>query len=237
MSRAASDRATTRSSARLGLTLRSVLVAPLAGFESAFNVAERRARVGRHPAEGFAPFVVAAFGGASLLVLWLKVGGLLGLRDSAGSDFRWAYLGTVLVLGALMSLIGQGLSGVAGRYVARAMGGGALGRDLRTVWGASSFPHVFALVFLLPLDLVIVGPATFTTDRLTDPLGRAWAALSVALAVSFALWSGWLFVRGTQAATGFDGLRALLAATVAVLCLVCAVALPLVVLVVAGGAR
>ncbi|MBA3348975.1 MAG: YIP1 family protein [Actinobacteria bacterium] len=237
MSRAASDRATTRSSARLGLTLRSVLVAPLAGFESAFNVAERRARVGRHPAEGFAPFVVAAFGGASLLVLWLKVGGLLGLRDSPGSDFRWAYLGTVLVLGALMSLIGQGLWGVAGRYVARAMGGGALGRDLRTVWGASSFPHVFALVFLLPLDLVIVGPATFTTDRLTDPLGRAWAALSVALAVSFALWSGWLFVRGTQAATGFDGLRALLAAIVAVLCLVCAVALPLVVLVVAGGAR
>lgn len=236
MSRAVSGRSTARASARLGLTLRSVLVAPLAGFESAFNVAERRARVGRHPAEGFTPFVVAAFGGASLLILWLKVGGLLGLRDSSGSDFHWAYLGTALVLGALMSLIGQGLWGFAGRYSARVMGGTALARDLRTVWGASSFPHVFALLFLLPLDLVIVGPATFTTDRLTDPLGRAWAALSIALAVSFALWSGWLFVRGAQAATGFHGLRALVAATVALLCVVAAVALPLVVLTLAGGA-
>ncbi|MBA2272567.1 MAG: hypothetical protein H0W21_01510 [Actinobacteria bacterium] len=236
MSRAASDRSTARASARLGLTLRSVLVAPLAGFESAFNGAERRARVGRHPAEGFAPFIVAAFGGASLLVLWLKVGGLIGLRDSAGSDFRWAYLGTVLILGALMSLIGQGLWSISGRYSAHALGGAALARDLRTVWGASSFPHVFALVFLLPLDLIIVGPATFTTDRLTDPLGRAWAALSVALAVSFALWSGWLFVRGTQAATGLDGLRALVATVVAALCLVGAVALPLVVLSMIGGA-
>ncbi|MDQ3785135.1 MAG: hypothetical protein M3360_09745 [Actinomycetota bacterium] len=236
MSRAASHRRTARASARLGLTLRSVLVAPLAGFESAFNVAERRARVGRHPAEGFTPFVVAAFGGAALLVLWLKVGGLLGLRNSASSEFRWEYLGTVLVLGALMSLIGQGLWGVAGRYSAHVMGGTALARDLRTVWGASSFPHVFALIFLLPLDLIIVGPATFTTDRLTDPLGRAWAALSVALAVSFALWSGWLFVRGAQAATGFDGLRALAATMVASLCLVAAVALPLVVLILIGGA-
>lgn len=237
MSRAASNRSTARASARLGLTLRSVLVAPLAGFESAFNVAERRARVGRHPAEGFAPFVVAAFGGASLLVLWLKVGGLLGLRHSASSDFRWAYLGTVLVLGALMSLIGQGLWGIAGRYAASAMGGAALARDLRTVWGASSFPHVFALVFLLPLDLLIVGPVTFTTDRLTDPLGRAWTALSVALAVSLALWSGWLFVRGTQAATHFAGLRALMATMGALFCLAAAVALPLVVLILTGGSR
>ncbi|MDQ3767221.1 MAG: hypothetical protein M3346_07740 [Actinomycetota bacterium] len=237
MSRAASDRSPARASARLGLTLRSVLVAPLAGFKSAFNAAERRARVGRHPAEGFAPFIVAAFGGASLLVLWLKVGGLLGLRDSASSDFRWAYLGTVLVLGSLMSLIGQGLWGLAGRYSTHAMGGAVLARDLRTVWGASSFPHVFALMFLLPLDLLIVGPATFTTDRLTDPLGRAWTALSVALAVSFAVWSGWLFVRGTEAATDFAGLRALGVTMVAALCLAAAVSLPLVLLIVAGGAR
>ncbi len=213
-----------------------MLVAPLAGFESAFNVAERRARVGRHPAEGFAPFVVAAFGGAALLLLWLKVGGLLGLRDSAGADFRWAYLGTILILGALMSLTGQGLWGVAGRYSAHVLGGAALARDLRTVWGASSFPHVFALAFLLPLDLIIVGPATFTTDRLTDPLARAWAAVSVALAVSFALWSGWLFVRGVQAATRLHGWRALVATAVATGCLTAAVALPLVLLTVTGGA-
>ena len=213
-----------------------MLVAPLAGFESAFNVAARRARVGRHPAEGFAPFVVAAFGGAALLLLWLKVGGLLGLRDSAGSDFRWAYLGTILILGALMSLIGQGLWGVVGRYSAHALGGAALARDLRTVWGASFFPHVFALAFLFPLDLIIVGPATFTTERLTDPLARAWAALSVALAVSFALWSGWLFVRGAQAATNLHGWRTLAATIVAMGCLTAAVALPLVLLTITGGA-
>lgn len=179
--------------------------------------------------------MVAAIGGAALLALWLKLGGLVGLRHSAGSDFRWAYLGTVLVLGALMSLIGQGLWGFAGTLSTRAMGGNALARDLRTVWGASSFPHVFGLIFLIPLDLIIVGPAAFTTDRLTDPLGRAWAALSVALAVSFAVWSGWLFVRGTQAATGLDGVRAVLTTLVAGLCFAAAVALPLVVLVVSAG--
>ena len=213
-----------------------MLVAPLAGFESAFNVAERRARVGRHPAEGFAPFVVAASGGAALLLMWLKVGGLVGLRTSASSDFRWSYLGTALVLGALMGLIGQGLWGVVGRYSAHALGGAALPRDLRTVWGASSFPQVFALVFLLPLDLIIVGPATFTTDRLMDPLARAWAALSVALAVTFAFWSGWLFIRGVQAATGLHGWRLLAGTLVATGCLTGAVVVPLVLLMISGGA-
>lgn len=193
--------------------------------------------MGRHPAEGFAPFVVAAIGGAALFSLWLKVGGLVGLRHSSGSDFRWAYLGAVLFLGALMSLLGQGLWGVAGRWAARALGGTAPARDLRTVWGASSFPHVFGLVFLVPLDLIIVGPAAFTTDRLTDPLGRAWAALSVALAVSFAMWSAWLFVRGTQAATGLGGVRAGLVTGVAALCFAAAIALPLAMLMLTAGAR
>src|SRR5688500_1684020 len=53
-----------RGSARLGLTLRSVLLSPHDGFAAALKSTERRSRAGRRPAEGLAPYVLAAVGGA-----------------------------------------------------------------------------------------------------------------------------------------------------------------------------
>ena len=58
MSRAAS-------SARLGATLRSLIVHPAEGFAGALTIADRRDQLGRRPAEGLAPFTFAAVGGAS----------------------------------------------------------------------------------------------------------------------------------------------------------------------------
>jgi hypothetical protein len=88
------------------------------------------------------------------------------------------------------------------------------------VWGASAFPQVFALLFLLPLDLLIVGQDTFTTTRLVDPVSTAWAAFSIALGMSALVWSLFLLYRGVGSATGLGRGRALLCAAGAVLSVV-----------------
>jgi Yip1 domain len=221
-----SEAASARASARLGLTLRTVLISPRDGFRAAFQATDRRERAGRHPAEGLAPFLLAALAGAALFMLWLKVGGLFGWRESPRSQFRSEFLVGALITGALLGLAGQALWSVAGRHAVRALGGRASGRDLRTVWGAAGFPQVLSLALLLPLDLLIVGPATFTTERLTDSVATAWAALSIALSAALALWSLWLFVRGVETASGMGTARALAGTLFAGLCLAASVAVP-----------
>lgn len=223
-----SEAASARASARLGLTLRTVLVTPKEGFGAAFQAAERRERAGRGPAGGLAPLVLAALAGAALFLLWLKIGGLVGLRSSSSAQYRSEFLVAALVTGALLSLAAQGLWSAVGHHALRALGGQARGRDLRTVWGAAGFPLVLSLVLILPLDLLIVGPATFTTERLTDPVATAWAALSIAASLGFASWSGWLFVRGVEAAAGVRTGRALVGALIAGLCLAVVAAVPVV---------
>lgn len=209
-----------RASAELGLTLRSVLLSPRAGFASVFNSARRREQAGARPAEGVAPYVLAALGGVAGMVLWLKIGSLLGLREVAAADFRWSYLAVAAVAGALLALVTQLIWGYIGAATARAFGAHSRARDLRVVWGASAFPQVIALVVLVPLDLLLVGTETFTSERLDDQLATGWAALSIAFSASLAVWSLFIFVRGVEAAASISVAKTIAISAVALLCLV-----------------
>jgi hypothetical protein len=208
-----------QASAQLGLTLRSVLLSPRAGFASVFASARRREQTGARPAEGVAPYVLAALGGMALMILWLKLGSLLSLREVAAADFRWSYLAVAAVAGALVALVTQLIWGYVGAAIVRAFGAHSPARDLRVAWGASAFPHVIALLVLLPLDLVIVGTDTFTSERLDDPLATGWAALSIAFSASLAVWSAFIFVRGVEVATSTPVVKAIAISFVALGCL------------------
>jgi hypothetical protein len=224
-----------RSSSDLGATLRSVLLSPQRGYRGAMRASVRRERSGRKPAEGVAPSVLAAVGGAGGMLLWLKLGSALGLRNVAGSGFRWPYLVTAVAVGAVLGLLGQTVWSLVGPRVARGLGGVAKASDVRLVWGGSALPQVFALVVLLPLDLTIAGTASFTDARFADSLSAAWASLSIAIAVALSLWSVYLFVRGMQVATGMSAARIALVTLVAGLCLTAVAAFVLFSAVAIGG--
>lgn len=184
-----------------------------------FTSARRRAQAGARPAEGIAPYILAALGGLALMLLWLKIGSLIGTRRVAAVDFRWSYLVVAGVAGALIALVAQSVWGYLGAGVVRAFRAHAPARDLRVTWGASAFPQVIALVVLLPLDLLIVGTDTFTSERLDDSLATGWAALSIAFSVSLLVWSAFIFVRGVEVATSTPPLKAVAISFVAVVCL------------------
>lgn len=185
----------TRTSARLGLMLRAVVAAPGEGFSAAVIAADRRRRVDARPHEGYTPYVLAAAGGAAAGLLWLKVGGLFGVRAVDASGYRAAYVVATALGGSLVALAAQGLWAAAAARLLRASA-----RDLRIASGLAAFPQIGALA-LVPLDLAIVGPQTFTTEPLIDSVSTAWAAISIALAAGLGLYSGWLLVRGTAAVT------------------------------------
>ena len=201
----------TRSSTHLGATLRSVMTAPRAGFQAAVKATARRERAGTTPAEGYAPYVLAAVGGAMLFLLWLKVSPLLGLRAASAQAYRWEFVLFAGVLGALFSLLGQLAWSFVGGAAIKALGGDTARRDLRLVWGAALAPQMGALVFLLPFDLLIVGPELFTSAKLDDTVASAWAALSVALGLSLAVWSLVILVRGVEVVSKLGLRRASLA--------------------------
>jgi hypothetical protein len=212
-----------------------VLLTPERGFRGAMRIAIRRERAGRRPAEGIAPSILAAVGGSAVMLLWLKLGGALGVRRVAGADFRWAYLLAAIVIGAALGTLAQALWAFTGSFVARALGAEPKASDLRLVWGGASSPQVFALIVLLPLDLSIAGPATFTDARFADSVSAAWASLSIAVAVALAVWSLYLFVRGTQVATGMSFPRVALLTGLAGLCLLAVAGVSLGAALVAGG--
>jgi hypothetical protein len=153
------------------------------------------------------------------MVLWMKVGAMIGIRQAPAASFRWDYVVVACVLAALLMLAAQALWGLIGPLVANRLGGETSPRRLRLVWGASSFPHVFAVAFLLPLDLVIVGSDTFTSERLTDPVAMIWAAVSVSIGLSLAIWSGFLLVRGSAVGSSIGTARGLIVAASAAACL------------------
>lgn len=208
-----------RASARLGLTLRSVLLSPRDGFRDAMKALDRRSAVGERPAAGYTPYVLAAIGGAAAAALWLKVGAIAGTRDVARESYRWDFVVATLVLGAAVALIAQAVWGVVGTYVVRALGGSVRPGALRLVWGAASLPHVVALLVLLPLDLVIVGPDALTSERLADPLATVWSALSLSVGLALGAWSLFLVERGVETASGLAGVRASAGVVVAIACL------------------
>lgn len=216
-------------SARLGLTLRSVLLSPHDGFAAAFRTADRRARAGRRPAEGISPYVLAAVGGAALMSLWLKIGALGGFREVCSNGYVAAFLAVALVLGGLLGLLAQLLWGGVGLPLLRSMRSDETSRGfLRLVWGASAFPQVVVLALLLPLDLLIVGTDSYTSGSLEDPVATAWAAFSIAIGISLAVWSLYLFVRGIEVAGGISFWKAVTASAAAALCLVLVVGAPVV---------
>jgi hypothetical protein len=196
-----------RASARLGLTLRAVLLTPEVGFGSAIRSADRRRRSGKRPAEGMHPYVLAAAGGAGLLLLWLKVGGLMGLRDAPLGSFRIAYLVAAVALGAILGLGGQVLwSGLAAG--ASGVERDTAKRDLRIAWGAAALPQIGALLVLLPLDLAVAGPAAFATDPLGDSVSTAWLAFSIAVAGALAAWNFFLLAIGARVGLQVGRVRA-----------------------------
>ncbi len=82
------------------------------------------------------------------------------------------------------------------------MGGPDAGspRSFRAVWALSAFPQIPALLVLAPLDVLLVGSDAFTASDGGDSVALAWMALSTALSVSLAVWSGFVFAKGTQVA-------------------------------------
>ena len=185
---------------------------------------DRRRRAHRYPIEGVAPYVLSAVGGAALVLLWLKVGSLLGLRHVRDEDFQWLYLGGALVVGGLLGPIAQGVWGLVGSLVLRSLEGSVSAAELRTVWGVAALPQVFAIVFLLPLDVVIGGRGAFTTQPLGDSLSVRWIAVSAVLTCLLALWSLGLFLRGVEVVSGVSLLKAVVGLAVACACLIAVVA-------------
>jgi hypothetical protein len=201
-----------------------VLLAPREGFEAAIKAAERRERSGRRPIEGLSTHVLTVLGGASLAALWLKVGALFKLRQVCTVEYIPAYIALSLVVGGVLALLAQLAWGAFGKSVVRSLKGSASSPELRLVWGASALPQIFVLVILIPLDLLIVGSPTFTTQPLNESVSTAWAAFSIALSVSLAVWSIYIFVRGVEVVGGVPARRATAAAAFAALCLVVSMA-------------
>lgn len=200
-----------------------MLLDPSTGFEGIFATIERRARGDIRVPEGISPYLLTALGGVSAMIIWLKVGAMLGFREVAAAQFRWSYVVVAIVAGAVIALVAQVLWGYVAASGARVLGRECAPRELRVVWGASAFPQIAALLFLLPLDLSIVGSATFTSERLTDPVATGWAALSIALSISLAVWSAFIFLRGIQVAMRIAWPKAVTAVVVAAACLAAAV--------------
>lgn len=208
----------TPSSAHLGATLRSILVAPTAGFAAAFRAADRRKGTNTAPAEGYAPYVLAAVGGIALVLGWLKLSGLAGLRADSAITFRWGFLAVAAVIGAGLALGAQFLWGLIGPRVAMLEAEPDHG-DFRLVWGAAAAPQLLVIFLLLPGDILIAGPAAFTSQRLADPVTSMWVALSAALTVACAIWSGFLLMKGLEALTGLPPMRRLAVSGAALGCL------------------
>lgn len=202
-----------RKSARLGATVRSIVLTPDEAMAAAVAAPERATT-----------FVLAALGGAGLMSWWLKFAGLIGLRNASADGFEWALLGSALVAGAILGVLALVVWSAVMPFAVRALGGAITARELRIVWGMSSFPLVVALVPLAAIDLLVVGPQSFTTDRLGNALETAWLAVSIAVASSLVAWWLVLMVRGVKTAASLDIAKATVTLAAAVVALGLAVA-------------
>ena len=135
------------------------------------------------------------------MVLWLRLTSLLRIFDRPISATEWSFVLGGLVLGAILAAIAYVIwTRLAPRMIDSDRG---LSKDrLRVAWSFSDFPLALYVAVLLPLDLLIVGPEIFSTDRLDGTFAMIWSAMSLALLVALAAWSVYLFVRGVDAASG-----------------------------------
>jgi hypothetical protein len=189
-------------SATLGARLRNVLVSPRVGFTSAL-----RKGGAQQATRSFLLVLVVLLDGVATMALWLKITGITQLAERTRAEASWGAVLAAVLLGAAFGAFGYLLWGwVGGKLIAQGDGGSSRDR-LRLVWAFAVFPlAAYALVFL-PLDLLLVGPEIFSTDRLDGSFAMVWAALSVAIGVSAAAWSGYLFWRGVEVVTGERGRR------------------------------
>ena len=217
MSQATQTAGHRRASARLGLTLRSVLLSPRTGFEAAITacgppIEDRGVAVGGGVADALG--VRGRSGGHAPVAEGRRAP---GARDAA-EGFEWSLLLAALAIGGLVYVLAQALWGLAGPRVISALRGSAPSGLLRLVWAAAACPMALGLL-LLPVDLVVVGPEAVTSSAPGETMSTAWAALSISLHVAAAVWSLYLLFRGTQVVGRIDAGRAV-AAIVAGLALV-----------------
>lgn len=192
-------------SSDLGGRLRSVLVSPRTGFRSAMR-GDVATRAARSPMTAF----VVLLAGTSMMALWLKLSSLAQLIDRPRSTTTWSTVLPALVLGGALGIAAYLLwSRFAPRLAAK-----ATADRLRLAWSFADFPLAVYAAVILPLDLLLVGPEIFSSQRLDGSFAMMWGALSVALLLSVTGWSTYLFVRGLQAAAGEDRIVALTATAV-----------------------
>ena len=141
------------------------------------------------------------------MLLWLKIGGLLGARRVTSEDFRWGAFIAALVAGAVLAVLAQAWWAWIGKKGLAVAGHSVPSRHLRLLWGVAAFPQVAALFVLFPLDLLIVGTDSYATTRLADSIALTWAAISIALGVVLGAWCLYLFFCGLRVVTG-DARRA-----------------------------
>jgi hypothetical protein len=132
------------------------------------------------------------------MLTWLKVGALLGLRHSDGGHNLWSFLVLSLVVGAIVAEGTLFLWSWVGRAPLRALGVDASPRELRAIAGLAGLPQLFSIALIFPVDLLVAGRASFTTEALADPVSQLWAALSVAVSIALAVWSLVIVIRGLQ---------------------------------------
>lgn len=195
--RTRNERADRSSSSHLGGRLRAVLLSPRTGFRGAMRNGGTAA-ISHSPVAAF----MVLLGGMTTMALWLKLTGLVQIADRPMSETEWGTVLPALGLGGILAVVAY----IAwSRLASRFLGGSERGLStdrLRVAWSFSDFPLAAYASLILPLDLLIVGPEIFSTDRLDGTFAMVWSALSVALLVSAAAWSVYLFVRGVEVAAG-----------------------------------
>ena len=195
-----------RSHHHLGRSLRTILFAPKEGF----------AGIAGRSIGGRASYFFTFFGGAALALLWLKIGALIGVREFCEPRYLGGYVAAAAAMGGLLALPVASLWSLGGSSLGPVLHGEKPSTGtMRFVWGAAAFPSIVAMAVLLPLDLLVVGPETFTTEELREPLSTAWAAFSLALGVSALGWGLWILLRGYAAATEVPTRRALVGVALA----------------------
>jgi hypothetical protein len=168
------------------------------------------------------------------MLLYLKMRVLLDLRAVSPDEYSGSYLAAALAVGALLGLVAQQAWAWIGRRVISGLHGETRAQELRLVWGTSAAPQALHLLVLLPLDLLIAGPAAFTSESL-DTVAAAWVAISIAVGLSLAVWSAFLFLRGIEVAAELPVSRALAGSVVALVLFVVVVGTPVVLGSLGGG--
>ena len=163
---------------------------------------------------------LAAFGGAFLMLLFLKVRGLIGFEGVTAEEFKWGVYALSLAAGAFVGVIAHYLFGALARPLVEKNGKRCESRDLRTIWGVSVFPIALCFVLIVGLDILIGGRDVYLASMDGDSLIAGWAAGSLVLTACAAAWSIYLFVRGLGVAGEMRPSRSFASVLVALICLI-----------------